>query len=107
MKFLVVTDDSQLSQEQTFRRMDANRRWVKESRKAGTVEAIYSLAGNHGVAMIVDVDSPESLDQLVISMPAACDGTTLQIQALADYDVAMKYLGDHLKGTLASMKSNT
>ena len=105
MKFLVITDDSKVTREDAFRAVDANQRWLEESRKEGKVEAIYSLAGNHGVAMIVDVDGPEALDELMIKMPAACEGTLLQIQALADYDVAMKALGSHVRSTLAAMKS--
>lgn len=106
MKFLVITDDSQLSQKVAIGRMDANQRWVGESRKKGTIKEIYSLAGNHGVAMVVDVDSPESLDKFIISMPAACDGTKLEIRTLADYDKAMEHLGNHFKHALSSMKSN-
>jgi hypothetical protein len=106
MRFLVVTDDSQVSQENTLRRVDTNQHWVAESRKSGALEAIYSLAGNNGVAMILNVESPESLDRVMIGM-AACDGTTLHIQALADYDVAMKHLGDHFKSALAAMKSKS
>ena len=91
MKFLILTDDAGIDTDRAFVDLEANERWLAEGRKTGQIEAVYSLAGAHGVAMIVDVDSPEALDELMARRPS-CVETKLMVHVLADYDAASKTL---------------
>jgi hypothetical protein len=104
MKFLVMTVESGATQEAVFVAQEANERWLADERKKGRIEAIYSLAGNHGVAMIINVASAEELDDVMISRPACPEPSPLQIYPLADYDQAAKSLKIQASKFLAKMK---
>ncbi|MBW2646845.1 MAG: hypothetical protein JRE23_11835 [Deltaproteobacteria bacterium] len=104
MKFLVITDDSKMPQDVGPVMVQSMERWTAERKKTRNIEAIYSLAGNHGAILIIDVDSPEGLDELIISMPA-CVCSDFQIYPLADFGTAMKNLKQHYKKVMGLIKS--
>ncbi len=103
MKFLILTDDAGVDTERAFVDLEANERWLNDGREKGEIEAIYSLAGAHGVAMIVDVKSPEALDELMALRPA-CAEQSLRVLTLADHGAASKTLRATYKKRLAEIK---
>ncbi len=103
MKFLVTIDDSYQPVEMAFVTFETQQRWT-ERYVGKEVEAIYSLAGGHGAIMIVDVDSHEQLDELMINS-AACNGAKIRIEPLADYRVAMKNLEGRLSKIVSRLKA--
>lgn len=103
MKFLVIIDDAGATQEAVFVAHEANERWLAEERKKGRIESIYSLAGNHGVAMIISVNSPEEFDEVMIARPA-CPEKGMHVYALADYDQAAKHLKVQASNFLSRLK---
>jgi muconolactone delta-isomerase len=106
MKFLVITNDMEVSKSQQAGpvMIESMERWTAENIKKGIIESIYSLAGNHGVVLIIEVKDPEELDAVLIGMPS-CAFTQYQIQALADYNKAVTNLKTHYKKALKSLKS--
>ena len=104
MKFLIMLDDTTMQPSNAFVQMEAQQRWVEANRKKKVIDAIYSLAGNHGSVVVVEVDNHEALDEIMIDMPYACGGTDIRIYPLADYGVAMKRLATQAKRVLGKMK---
>lgn len=102
MKFLIITDDAGNITERAFVDLEANQHWLEQGQKTGEIEAIYSLAGGHGVVMLIDVPSPEALDELMVHRP--CNEKSLQVHVLADYKAAAESLRGTYKKYLAELK---
>ncbi len=103
MQFLIITDDAGVDTESAFVDLEMNERWIAKGKESGHIESIYSLAGAHGVAMVVNVDSPEGLDELMASRPA-CPEQSIKVMALADWGRANDTLRASYKKRLAAMK---
>lgn len=103
MKFLILTDDAGIDAKSAFVDLEMNERWIAEGKESGEIEAIYSLAGAHGVAIVVNVDSPEGLDELMARRDA-CAEQSIKVMALADWGRANKTLRASYQKRLAAMK---
>ena len=70
MRFLVVNKSKfPFPPEMAASLFDAQQGWIDANMKSGKMEQVWSLAGLQGGGGILNVDSLEELDGILISMP--------------------------------------
>lgn len=90
MQFLVITKPrSAPPPEMAVPLIEAMEAWVAQNRASGKAKALWSFAGYAGGGGVVDVDSPEELDEIMAGFPFA-PFSTIEVLALADLDRALQ-----------------
>jgi muconolactone delta-isomerase len=70
MKFLVISNPKHpVPPEIGPTLVDAMSAWVKQHTASGKIESTWSFAGTAGGGGIVNVDSPEELDAIMVAFP--------------------------------------
>ena len=86
MKFLIVTMQNQMvPPEHALPLLDAFMAYVDKYKKSGHFEAEWSFSGMQGGGAIVEVDSLEELDTLIIEYPLG-PFSNIQIYPLVDLE---------------------
>jgi muconolactone delta-isomerase len=71
MKFLVITETrNPMPPEAAPGLMDALKAWAKRYKESGEMEAVWANAGRPGGGGIINVDSLEELDAIMVEFPA-------------------------------------
>ena len=86
MQFLIVTKQSSAPPpEMTLPLLQAMEAWLAEHRSSGKMKSVWAFAGTVGGGGVLDVDSHEELDEIMLGFPFAPFSTT-EVLALSDID---------------------
>jgi muconolactone delta-isomerase len=89
MKFLIVTEGRDpIPPEMALPMLDMMDGWLAEHRGSGKLVDVWSFAGRAGGGGIVDVDSHEELDAIMVGFPFNAT-SSVSVYALADLDSAL------------------
>jgi muconolactone delta-isomerase len=89
MRFLVITHGREaVPPEMGLPMMQMMQGWLAEHRASGKLEHVWSFAGTVGGGGILNVDSHEELDEIMIGFPFG-QTSDVKIHALADLDTSL------------------
>ena len=99
MRYLVVTTArSPLPPDMIMGLLDAMSEWAERYSAAGKIEQTWSFAGLRGGGGIMNVDSPEELDEIMTEFPFA-SFSKVRVYGLVDLQKSL----DHGKKAIAAM----
>ena len=89
MRFLVLTEGrNPVPPEMAMPMMDTMDAWLAEHRASGKLEDVWSYAGRPGGGGILNVDSHEELDAIMVGFPFS-QTSSVSVHALADLDASL------------------
>jgi muconolactone delta-isomerase len=89
MRFLVISNPKHLTPPELIPSLtDAMLAWVEQYTASGNLESTWSFAGQVGGGGIVNVDSAEELDAILIGFPFGAF-SEIEVYALADLESAL------------------
>lgn len=89
MQFLITTKQSSPPPpEMTVPLIEAMEAWVAQHRASGQITSIWGFAGIAGGGGVIEVDSHEELDAVMVAFPFG-PFSTIEIIALSDIDEAL------------------
>ena len=89
MQFLIITKQSSPPPpEMAVPLLEAMEAWVAQHRASGKLTSIWGFAGVPGGGGVVEVDSHEELDAVMVGFPWG-SFSTIEVVALSDIDQAL------------------
>ncbi len=100
MRFLVLTFTNQMMPPETAAQATgATIEWINKYREKGIMKDVFSLGGINGGGGILDVDTPEQLDEIMIEFPMN-PFSEIKIYPLSDVKHALKHMQQHMQNML-------
>ena len=89
MQFLIITKQSSPPPpEMIVPLIEAMKAWVAQGRSSGRLKSLWGFAGIPGGGGVVEVDSHEELDEIMVAFPFG-PFSNIEIIALSDIDKAL------------------
>lgn len=102
MRFLVVTkSNSPIPPEMALPIFEATSVWAQQHTASGKMEQIWSFAGLPGGGGILNVDSPEELDEIMTAFPLSPFSTT-EIYSLVDVEPSLQRVRNAIQAMMPS-----
>ncbi len=90
MQFLVITKQvNPAPPEMVLPLFDAMQAWVAEHRASGKMKSVWAFAGTPGGGGVLEVDSHEELDAIMVGFPFQ-PFSSVEIIALSDIDKSLE-----------------
>jgi len=90
MRFLILSNPTHLTPPEMIPSLvDAMSAWVDQNTASGKLESAWSLAGQAGGGGILNVDSAEELDAIMVGFPFG-PFSEIEVYALADLEASLQ-----------------
>lgn len=104
MRFLIVTTNRDpVAPDAGLAMIQMMQAWVAEHTASGKMEQVWSFAGIIGGGGILNVDSHEELDAVMVGFPFA-QHSNVTIYPLADLDAVLSDAATRMRDTLQMMQ---
>ena len=102
MRFLIVTkSNSPIPPEMALPLFEATSAWAQQHTASGKMEQTWSFAGLAGGGGILNVASPEELDEIMISFPLSPFSTT-EVYSLVDLEPSLQRVRNAIQAMMPS-----
>jgi muconolactone delta-isomerase len=96
MKYLLLITTNPAAPQPTPDVFLRHKEWVQQQEKKGTIEASYTFAGSNEGMCIMNADTPEDLDDIMIAAPAR-PYANIEVKPLSDFAKSMDRVAAAMK----------